>query len=109
MPCSQCGQVGHNITRCYNFMAAIDPDVLSTEYIPPLMRPMRINPPIVKHPVLTKPKETRESIRIQQDKEYKEAEERDRLRNEAIATLSGPVNHKEVMNARLLFFERKFG
>ena len=46
MPCSQCGQVGHNITRCYNFMAAIDPDVLSTEYIPPLMRPMRITRPI---------------------------------------------------------------
>ena len=36
MPCSQCGQVGHNIRRCYNFMAAIDPYILSTEYISPL-------------------------------------------------------------------------
>ena len=94
MPCSQCGQLGHNKKTCFRihneFLGLISPDI-HIESVP------------------TKPKETRESIRIQQDKEYKEAEERDRLRNEAIATLSGPVNHKEVMTARLLFFERKFG
>jgi len=36
MSCLQCGQVGHNIGQCYNFMAAIDPYILSTEYISPL-------------------------------------------------------------------------
>ena len=34
MPCSQCGQVGHNVTTCSNWMAAIDPTYFHIDYVP---------------------------------------------------------------------------
>ena len=48
MPCSQCGGSGHNIKTCFRvhneFMCMIDTEVLSTDHVPELMRPVYIEP-----------------------------------------------------------------